>query len=65
MQRQLHPQFAGLVLDDEEQLVVRVAQRVLRLEHAVEREIVAVAHALGEVELGVVVLAHHVTAARA
>ena len=46
--RQLHPQFRGLVLDDEQQFVMRARQRLLRVEHAVEMQIVAIGHALRE-----------------
>ena len=66
--RQLHPQFRGLVLDDEQQFVMRARQRLLRVEHALEMQIVAVGHALLERHLraflgGIVGLAAHVTSA--
>ena len=73
VQQQLHPQLADLVLDDEQHLVVRVRAALLRAEHRVEMEVVAVAHVAAEVDLGggrVVArrrgrrLAHQVTAAR-
>ena len=52
VQHQLHPQLAGLVLDDEQHLVVRAASAVLRAEHRVEVQVVAVAHVAAEVDLG-------------
>ena len=51
VQHQLHPQLARLVLDDEQHLVVRRRQRVLRREHLVEVQVVAVGHVAAEVEL--------------
>jgi len=51
VQEQLDPEFARLVLDDEQHLVVvlRHAQRVLRSEQFVERQVRSVAHPTGEV----------------
>ena len=51
VQEQLHPQLGHLVLDDEQHLVVRARAQVLRAEHLVEMEVVAVAHLAAEVEL--------------
>ena len=50
---QLEPELAGLVLDDEEQLVVlrRVRQRLLGRQQHVEAQVVAVGHRLREVAL--------------
>ena len=45
VQHQLHPQLAGLVLDDEQHLVVVGRERLLRAEDGVELQVVAVAHA--------------------
>ncbi len=53
VQHQLHPQLAGLVLDDEQHLVMVGRERLLRGQDGVELEIVAVAHAAAEVERGV------------
>nr|GEU28320.1 hypothetical protein [Tanacetum cinerariifolium] len=55
VQHQLHPQFAGLVLDDEQQLVMLGRQRMLGGQDGIERQVVAVAHVVGEVELSAVV----------
>jgi hypothetical protein len=55
VQQLLHPQLAGLVLHDEEHLVVIRAQRVLGIEDLVQVQVVAVAHVGAEIELGVVV----------
>jgi hypothetical protein len=67
VQHQLHPQLAGLVLHDEQHLVVVGRQRVLRAQHLVEVQVVGVAHVLREVELRAFVgddlLGAHVTAA--
>jgi hypothetical protein len=52
MQHQLHPQLAGLVLHDEQHLVVVGRARVLRAQDGVELQVVAIAHAPAEVELG-------------
>src|ERR1019366_9268898 len=69
VQQQLHPQLADLVLDDEEHLVVSAGAALLRPEHDVEMQVVAVAHVAAEVDFragagfaGLV--RHHVTAAR-
>ncbi|KDB52856.1 hypothetical protein X805_15900 [Sphaerotilus natans subsp. natans DSM 6575] len=51
VQHQLHPQLGGLVLDDEQQLVVVRRERLLRGEDLVELQIVAIAHVAGEIEL--------------
>ena len=74
VQQQLHPQLAHLVLDDEQHLVVRARAALLRAEHGVEMEVVAVAHVAAEVHLGGggrvvgrwrrVRVGHQVTAAR-
>ncbi len=63
--RELHPQFARLVLDDEEKFVGIARARMLRRQDGVEIEIVAVAHLAGEIRVRVVLGArHHVTFAR-
>ena len=51
VQHELQPQLGGLVLDDEQQLVVMLgrAERPLRRQQRVEVEVAAVAHAVGEV----------------
>jgi hypothetical protein len=51
LQHELQPQLGGLVLDDEQQLVVvlRPRDRPLRREQRVEVEVAAVAHAVAEV----------------
>src|SRR6185437_13548163 len=43
--REPHPQFRHLMLDDEQHLVMRVRERLLRAENLVEMKIVAIAHA--------------------
>jgi hypothetical protein len=55
VQHQLHPQLAGLVLDDEQHLVMGGRQRVLGRENLVQMQIVAIAHVTAEVELGFLV----------
>src|SRR5262249_22109746 len=76
VEHQLHPQLARLVLHDEQHLVVLAGARVLRLEDLVERQVVAVAHLLAEVEMSALVgrrlapdaprtAVRHVTACRA
>ena len=65
---ELHPQFRGLVLDDEEQFVMRGGKRFLRLQHLFEMQIVAIGHASSERHLGaalggIVGFAAHVTSA--
>ena len=52
VQHQFHPQLAGLVLDDEQHLVVVGRQRLLRVQHLVEMQVVAITHGPAEVELG-------------
>ncbi len=52
VQQQLHPQLAGLVLHDEEHLVVFGRERVLRFEQLVQVQVVAIAHVAAEIELG-------------
>jgi hypothetical protein len=52
VQEQLHPQLAHLVLDDEQHLVVRARAALLRPEHLVEVEVVAVTHVAAEIGLG-------------
>ena len=68
MQHQLQPQLGGLVLDDEQHLVVmrRHAQGVLGAEDLVQRQVLAVGQAPGEVAAhpglersGVVVVGGH------
>ena len=51
VQHELHPQLAGLMLDDEEHFVVRRREQLLRAKDGVELQVVAVAHAVAEVEL--------------
>src|SRR5690349_25091165 len=65
---QLHPEFGSLVLDDEQQFVMRVRERLLRVQDAFQMQIIAVGHApferhLGSLARGVVGLAGHVTSA--
>jgi len=65
---QLHPEFGSLVLDDEQQFVMRVRERLLRVQEAFQMQIVAVGHApferhLGSLTRAVVGLAGHVTSA--
>ena len=52
MQHQFHPQLAGLVLHDEEHLVVVGRERFLGVKNRVELEVIAIAHASVKVELG-------------
>ena len=59
VQHQLHPQLAGLMLDDEQHLVVVGRQGCLRIQQSVQLQIVAVAHVPREVETGAVVLVVH------
>jgi hypothetical protein len=56
VQHQLHPQLGGLVLHDEQHLVVRRRERALRPEQGIELQVVAVAHRMAEIELGMLVL---------
>ena len=51
VQHQLHPQFAGLVLHNEEHLVVVGRERVLGREDAVQRQVIPVAHRFTEIHL--------------
>ena len=44
MNRQLHPKFAGLVLDDKQHFIMRVGQRVLMCQNGVEVKIVTIGH---------------------
>ena len=53
VEQQLQPQLGGLVLDDEQQLVVGVGPGVLRGEHGVEAEVLRVAEVVAKVEVGV------------
>ncbi len=46
VQEQLHSELAGLVLHDEEYLVMRRRARLLRVQYRVELRVVAVAHVL-------------------
>ena len=52
VQHELDPQLAGLVLDDEQQLVVGVGARVLGAEDVVEAEVLGVAEVMAQVEVG-------------
>jgi urease accessory protein UreE len=56
VQHQLHPQFAGLVLHDEQHLVMVGRERVLRVQDLFQAQVVAIAHGLGEVHLRAVPL---------
>jgi hypothetical protein len=47
---ELHPQLGGLVLDDEQHLVVIGGARALRREQAVQSQVVPVAHLAGEIQ---------------
>ena len=51
VEQQLDPQLAGVVLDDEQHLVVDVGDRPLRREQLVELQVVAVAASLGELDV--------------
>ncbi|MCY1355789.1 hypothetical protein D3C87_1601730 [compost metagenome] len=53
VQHQLHPQLRGLMLDDEQHLVMVRRQRVLCAENAPQIQVVAVAHGVGKIQLGV------------
>ncbi|MCY1423661.1 hypothetical protein D9M71_393810 [compost metagenome] len=53
VQHQLHPQLGGLVLDDEQHLVMVRRQRVLGAENTPQVQVVAVAHGVGKIQLGV------------
>src|ERR1043165_8966700 len=69
MDREPHPEPGGLVLDDEQHLVMGFRERMLRRENGVETEIVVVGHAAGEVGLGafsrrIIGLAGHETPSR-
>ena len=70
VQHQLHPQLAGLVLHDEQHLVVLGRQRMLRAQQLIEMQVVAIAHVAREIELraffldDVLASLAHVTAAR-
>jgi len=46
MQHQLHPQLRGLVLHDEEHLVVVGRERLLGVQDGIELQVVAIAHVL-------------------
>src|SRR5579883_761557 len=52
MDHQLHPELGRLMLDDEEHLVVIGRERLLRVEQAVEMEIIAIAHLAAEIGVG-------------
>jgi hypothetical protein len=54
VQHQLDPQFAGLVLDDEQHLVVVGRERMLGRQDLAQAQVVAIAHAAAEVHLGAV-----------
>ena len=45
VQGKAHPEFRGLVLDDEEHLVMRGGQAILRCQDAVDLQVVAIGHA--------------------
>ncbi len=45
VQSKPHPEFRGLVLDDEQQLVMRGAQRVLGIEHGIKAKVIGIGHA--------------------
>jgi hypothetical protein len=47
-----HPQLRGLVLDDEQHLVMGFRERMLGAEDRIKRQIVAVGHTPGEIGLG-------------
>jgi hypothetical protein len=51
MQHEFEPQLRGLVLHDEEQLIVmrRIAPQVLRCQQLIEVKVVGVAHRLPEI----------------
>ncbi len=68
MDRKLHPELGGLVLDDEQQFVMRLRERLLRVQHAFQMKIVAVGHPsverhLGALFGGIVGFISHVTSA--
>ena len=52
MAHQLHPQLAGLVLHDEQHLVVVRRERLLGIQDGIELQVVAVTHAPIKIELG-------------
>jgi hypothetical protein len=52
MDRQLHPEFGGLMLDDEQEFVVRLRQRLLRVQHPFQMQVIAVGHPPVERHLG-------------
>ena len=54
VQHQFQPQLAGLVLDDEQQLVVIGRAGVLGVQDLVQAQVIAIAHRFGEIELGAV-----------
>src|SRR5450830_2027642 len=51
MQHQLHPEFAGLMLNDEQQFVVRCRQGFLRMQYLIQLQIISIAHGGTEIEL--------------
>ena len=51
VQHQLHPELAGLVLDDEQHFVAVRRARMLGGEDGVEGEVVGVGQVLGEIQL--------------
>ena len=53
VEHELEPDLRGLVLDDEEQLVVRVGTGMLRCQQRVEAEVLGVAETVAQVEVGV------------
>ena len=59
---ELHPELADLVLDDEQHLVMRRGAGVLRRQHRVEREVVAIGHCVGEVGESTVLVAARIFA---
>ncbi|EAQ12631.1 hypothetical protein RB2654_15135 [Rhodobacterales bacterium HTCC2654] len=67
VQDQLHPKLARVVLDDEQQLVMRAGERVLLVEQGVEVEVIAIGHGpghrhLGAFAAGIVCVAAHLSA---
>ena len=53
VEHQFHPQLGSLVLDDKEHFVVVRRQRVLGAEDFAQVQVIAVAHRLGKIQLGV------------
>ena len=55
VETEAHPELRGLVLDDEQQLVVGIGEWMLSTEHVVEVEVVAVRHPPVERHRGTVI----------